>query len=251
MRVHYANHSFFVLSGPKTISSLFKNSKRLVSNQWLVGILITVFGLPPADAELYLNDDTGYGVQPVEGAKMTNPDLRVFYLAHRSLYAYIAGPGLEAMARQLVRSLAEQIAQCPVAVDRWTDVSDLYAGLVRKMLFKASVTALCGAHIFAINPDLDEDFWAFDAATLSLMRWPAWLIPGARRAREKMKLNMTRWHRFAEQHYHYDGEDGEDDPRDWEEYFGNRIMRMRNRIYRKLPLSDEAYAAEDVGMLWA
>ncbi|KAL1987108.1 hypothetical protein VTN96DRAFT_4714 [Rasamsonia emersonii] len=250
VRVHLGNRSFFVLSGPKTISSLFKNSKRLVSTQWLVGILIVVFGLPPADAPLYLNDDTGYGVQPVEGAKMTNPDLRIFYLAHRSLYAYIAGPGLDAMARQLVCSLAEQIAQCPLADDDcWTDVPDLYAGLIRKMTFKASVTALCGAHIFTINPDLDEDFWAFDAATLSLMRWPSWLVPGARRAREKMKLNMTRWHRFAEQHYHYDG-DG-DDPRDWEEFFGNRIMRMRNRIYRKLPLSDEAYAAEDVGMLWA
>ncbi|KAL1970226.1 hypothetical protein VTN77DRAFT_5386 [Rasamsonia byssochlamydoides] len=249
VRVHVGNYSYSILSGPKAISTLFKNSKRLITNKWLVGIMITAFGLPPADAHLYLKDDTGYGAQPLEGAKMTNPDHRIFYLGHRRLYASLAGPGLEAMARQLILSLAEQISQCGFDFDRWTDVSDLYAGLIRKMTFKASITSLCGSHIFTVNPDLDDDFWKFDAAMVTLLQWPEWMIPGARRAREKMKQNMTRWHRFAEQHY--DVSKAAEDPRDWEEYFGNKIMRMRNQTYHKLPLSDEAYAAEDVGLLWA
>jgi hypothetical protein len=210
--------------------------------------MINALGLPRVDAPLYLEDDTGSGVKPYENAKMTNSERRIFYL-HRLLYTSMAGPGLDIMTRQLIQSLAEQISQCEFAFDHWTDIQDLYGGLIRKMTFKATVISLCGPHIFTVNPDLDEDFWNFDSATLSLLRWPGWMVPSSVRAREKMKEDVTRWQRFAKKHY--DTSHAAEDPRGWEEYFGSMIMRLRYQSFRKLSLSEEGYAAEDVGMLWA
>jgi hypothetical protein len=59
--------------------------------------------------------------------------------------------------------------------DTWTEVPDLYAFL-REDMFHAATSALCGNHIFRLNPDFGRDFWEFHKYTVTYFRrLPRWM----------------------------------------------------------------------------
>lgn len=244
-----------ILGGADNIAALFRSSRNLSSDRWLVQILVHAFGISVEDSAFYLSDRSGLGNQPSSpetGAEVQNPDHRIFYLTYKSFHQGLNGAPLAEMVRQLVKNVADQIRDfdLPDGDDTWTEVSDLYGDVVRKMAFEAAVMTMCGPHIFRLSPSLADDFWAFDRHLPSLTREiPRWLSPASYRAREKMKLNIRRWQEFA--HTNYDVSQGKEDQREWEEFFGSRLMRTRHDNFRKMPLSPETRAAEDLGLIWA
>jgi hypothetical protein len=64
-----------------------------------------------------------------------------------------------------------------------------------------------------------------------------------------MKENVQKWQAYS--HERYDVKQGQHDKREWEEYFGSRLMRTRHEFFQKMPLSKETIAADDLGLIWA
>ena len=250
VRIHLLNRHMSILKGPENVVALFKHSRELSHVEWLVQILVNAFGVEPVDASFYLADDTGVGNQPYPDSTMSNPDHRIFHLAYASFHTGLTGARLEEIMRQLVKSLSAQITASEFPVDKWIEVPDMYELFVRKLAFKASITAFCGSHIFEVIPTLEADFWAYDSHLPTLFKEiPHWLVPGAYRSRDNIKKQLAAWHVSAGEHY--DVNRAKEDERDWEEFFGARLMRTRQQYFRKMPLSKQTVAADDLGIIWA
>ena len=250
VRIQLLNRHMSLLKGAECINSLFRNSRDLSSEHWLVQVLVNAFGVEVADAPFYLADDTGIANQPDPRSKMTNPEHRIFHLVFKSVHSGLSGSSLEEMERQLVLNLSSHIHQTDIQSGSWTEIPDLYGSLIRTIAFRASVVSLCGPHIFECIPTFDDDFWTFDSALPNLFKeMPRWLAPASYAARDKMKEHLQKWQSFA--HEHYDVTQGQLDKREWEEFFGSRLMRTRHEFFRKMPLSKETVAADDLGLVWA
>ena len=248
MHIQLLNRPISILNGTSNINTLFKSSRFLASEQWLVQVLVNAFGVEKSDAPFYLADNTGLGHQPEARSNNLPLHHRIFYLIYQSTHDGLSGARLEEMQRQLVNTAAAEVIKSEYKCDSWTEVPDVYSSFIQKLSFKASTTSLLGSRIFEVIPTLEADFWAFDSHVPNLFReMPWWLVPAAYKARDKMKANMKRWHAYANEHYDVDRDD---DPRDWEEYFGTRLMRARQAIFRKMPLSKNSIAADDLGLLW-
>jgi hypothetical protein len=250
VRLQLLNRRISILNGATSIATLFKSSRYLSSEKWLVQVLVNAFGVDAADAPFYLADDTGIGSQPEPHSSNVLPEHRIFYLVYKSVHDGLSGARLEEMQRQLVRNLTFNLLTLDVDYDKWTDIPDLYGSLIRKLCFTASTTSLCGSRIFEVIPNLEADFWDFDGHLPSLFReMPSVLVPAAYKARDKMKANLQKWHEFA--HEHFDVSRDHTDKEDWEEYFGSKLMRTRHTFFRGMPLSKSTIAADDLGLLWA
>jgi hypothetical protein len=250
VRLQLLNRRISILNGAGNIATLFKSSRHLSSEKWLVQVLVNAFGVDVADAPFYLADDTGIGSQPDPHSNNVPPQHRIFYLVYKSVHDGLSGARLEEMQRQLVRNLSTNLAALDVGYDTWTDIPDLYGSFIRKICFTASTTSLCGSRIFEVVPNLEADFWDFDGHLPNLFReMPSWLVPAAYKARDKMKCNMQKWHDFA--HDRFDVSQGHEEEKDWEEYFGSKLMRTRHAFFREMPLSKSTIAADDLGLLWA
>ncbi|KAJ5355380.1 uncharacterized protein N7496_012592 [Penicillium cataractarum] len=250
VRIQLLNRHMSLLKGADAVTSLFKSSRDLSSEHWLVQVLVNAFGVEVADAPFYLADDTGIANQPDPRSNMTNPEHRIFHLVFKSVHSGLSGVSLEEMERQLVRNLSSQIHQTDFQSDSWTEIPDLYGSLFRTVAFKAAVVSLCGPNVFEVIPTFDKDFWTFDSALPDLFKeMPRWLAPSSYAARDKMKDHLHKWQTFA--HERYDVKQGQQDKREWEEYFGSRLMRTRHEFFQKMPLSKETIAADDLGLIWA
>ncbi|KAG4279746.1 hypothetical protein FPRO06_11080 [Fusarium proliferatum] len=210
------------------------NTQKLLSKtseRWLIQVLVNAFGVRKVDVPFYVADNTGIAQQPAANS-------------HN-----IPGERLDEMQRQLVLNLSTQIANAEIG-GTWTHVDNLYEDLIRSFCFKASTTSLCGPRIFEAAPDLESDFWSFDSHLPNLFKeMPQWLVPASFKARDKMKENIRKWHELA--HKAYDITQSEEDTRTWEENFGSKLMRSRQAFFRKMPLSKDTIAADDLGLLWA
>jgi hypothetical protein len=239
-----------LLKGAEAVTSLFKSSRDLSSEHWLVQVLVNAFGVEVADAPFYLADDTGIANHPDPRSNMKKPEHRIFHLVFKSVHSGLSGVSLEEMERQLVRNLSSQIHHTDIKSHSWAQISDLYGSLIRTVAFRASVVSLCGPHVFERIPTFDADFWTFDSALPNLFKEiPRWLAPASYAARDKMKKHLQEWQSFA--HEHYDVCQGQQDQREWEESFGSRLMRTRHEFFQKMPLSKETIAADDLGLVWA
>lgn len=240
-----------ILNGAGNIVSLFKGSRWLSSERWLVQVLVNAFGVNKSDVPFYLADDTGIGHQPFPQSNQISPEHRIFHLVYQSVHDGLSGDRLEEMQRQFINNFSAQLARAEVDDGgAWTDIPDMYGTLIRRMCFTASTTSLCGSRIFEALPNLETEFWEFDSHLPSLFREvPQFLAPAAYAARNKMKANIKRWHEVA--HEGYDISSGETDPRNWEENFGSKLMRARHAFFAKMPLGKDTIAADDLGLVWA
>lgn len=240
-----------ILNGASNIVALFKGSRWLSSERWLVQVLVNAFGVDKSDAPFYLADDTGVASQPAPQSARIPPEHRIFHLVYQSVHDGLSGERLDEMTRQFMGNLSAQFAGAEVDEGgAWTDVADLYGTIIRKACFTASMTALCGTRIFEALPDFEADFWEFDGHLPNLFReMPRWLVPASYASRDRMKESIKTWHRLA--HEGYDISCAETDARNWEENFGSKLMRTRHAFFSKMPLSKDTIAADDLGMLWA
>lgn len=251
-RLKLLNRRVTILNGANNIAALFKGSRGLSSERWLVQVLVNAFGVNTEDVPFYHADDTGIAQQPLPGSNQIPPEHRIFHLVYQNVHDGLSGARLEEMQHQMIRNLSAQFAALKIDSDAWTDVPDLYGSFIRNICFTASTTSLCGPRIFEAAPDITADFWNFDGHLPSLFKeMPQWLVPSAFKARDKMKENLKRWHEIAHQDYSNGIGQSEQDKRNWEENFGSKLMRNRHAFFNKMPLSKDTIAADDLGLLWA
>ena len=249
-----------LLKGADNILTLFKTSRDLSTEHWVVDVLVNAFGVEANDAPFYLADDTGINVQPNPKSAMANPEPnpksamanpehRIFHLVYDSLRRGLSGSNMRALTRQFIKSLTTQIDDADFSSNSWTEVSDLYSSVFRQCSFRASLVAVCGTHVTNLVPTFEHDFWTFDKHLPTLFKeTPRWLAPAAYQARDKMTENVQRWQDFSREQYleRY----GQLHDEEWDEVFGCWLMRRRYAIFRKMPLSDKSRAAEDLGLIW-
>ena len=132
----------------------------------------------------------------------------------------------------------------------WVELPDLWL-FIQNLVFPASTETLCGSFILSLNPNLTQEFWAFDQTVPALVKgFPRWSVPGAYKARDKMLSNIKRWHQFANEHSDV-FKTGSDQP-DWDPYFGSKFVKTRQKFLTEIEIMDaDGRASEDLGLLFA
>ncbi len=237
------------ISGAENLLAVFRGSRDLTTTPSSILVLENAFGSPASVSHIMLDDDTGVLPQPLEGTRDIAPNNRIFAIMHKGLHTHLNGKGLTVLGEKFSYFLQAELEALGIGTDEWTEIPDLYR-MIQEVIFKATTKALCGPHLFALNPDFTSDFWEFDSYVPSLFKLlPRWMVPAAYRVRDKLKTSLMKWHAFAEKHFYVELE--KEQPQSWEEYFGHRLMRERMIAHKGIDgYNDEARAANDLGMIW-
>lgn len=229
--------------------ALFRASRDVTTTPSAVLVLENAFGSPTSATPAFSRDNTGIFSQPLEGSKPLEPHNRLFHLSHKTVHNGLSGNGLVDLASRFMTLLEDELSKLDVG-DNWIDIPDFYS-VIQHTVFKASTAALCGPHLFELNPDFTTDFWDFDTRMPGLFKnLPRWMIPKSFDVRDRLKSAILKWHKYANDHL--DLNDPELAKQEWEEFFGAKVMRDRQRDYSGIDgMNKEALAANDLGMIWA
>ncbi len=249
VRFRVMNRKAFYISGAENLLAIFRGSRDLTTTPSSILVLENAFGHPKSISHIMLEDNTGVLPQPLEGSAPIKPNNRIFSIMHKGLHTHLNGKGLAVLGDKFTSFLESGMEALRIGTDEWTEVPDLYR-LIQEVVFQASAKSLCGPHLFELNPSFTSDFWEFDSHVPSLFKLlPKWMVPAAYRARDRLNKSLMKWHAFAEEHF--DAELEKRDPQMWEEYFGHRLMRERRTDMKQIDdYTDEARAANDLGMIW-
>lgn len=248
VRIRVLNRKIHFISGSESVLTLFRSSRDLTTAPTSILVLEGAFGSPASVRPAYERDNTGIFKDPLPGSNNLAPHNRIFHKSHKSLHKNLQGNALIDLADRFLKNLEAELSSLSVGHE-WTDVPDLYR-IIQETVFKASTEAICGPHLFRLNPDFVADFWEFDTQLPNLFKsLPRWLIPRSYRNRDKLTSCIMRWHKFAREHVNPSDPDLEDV--EWEEYFGARVMRERQKDIGEIDgFTDKALAATDLGMIW-
>ncbi|KAE8443147.1 hypothetical protein EG329_002316 [Mollisiaceae sp. DMI_Dod_QoI] len=249
VQIRVLNRKIHFISGADSVLALFKGSRDLTTVPTSILILENAFGSPPEARPVFERDNTGVFKEPLPNSNGIEPHNRVFRITHQALHRNLQGNALIDLADRSLKGLAAELSALDVEYNGWTEIPDLYA-IIKKTVFKASTSAMCGPHLFELNPNFTNDFWEFDSKMPGLFKnLPRWLIPRSFQIRDKLTASITKWHRFASEHV--DAADPNLINVEWEEYFGARVMRERKRDHDAIDgFSEQAQAANDLGMIW-
>jgi hypothetical protein len=248
VRIRVLNQKLYYISGAESVLAMFRASRDVTTTPSAILVLENAFGSPKSMRFVFTRDNTGIFVQPLEGSNHLEPHDRVFHLIHKTLHNNLSGNGLTDLASRFMTLLEVGLSKLDVG-DEWVDIPDLYS-LIQHKVFEASTTAVCGPHIFNLNPDFTTVFWEFDTHLPGLFKGlPRWMIPKAFSVRNKLKNAVMKWHNYANEHF--DWNDPELAKQEWEEYFGAKLMRDRQREHNRVEgMNTEGIAANDLGMIW-
>ncbi|KAM3066348.1 hypothetical protein ACMFMG_003143 [Clarireedia jacksonii] len=249
VRIRVANRQYFFVSGAQSMLRLFRTSRELSTGPASVTIMENVFGSPPETASILINDNTGCSVQPLEGSNPLPQDQRYFHIIHNTIHTNLMGTGLTDLASRYLENLEKELNELSGKSEEWIEIPDLYT-LIQNVIFRASTIAMCGPHLFELNPTFTDDFWEFDIKVGGLIKGlPRFLIPSSYRIRDKLIEEIMDWHRFAEAHI--DRTDEELEKKLWEPYYGAKLVRDRARELSQIRgYNDRARAANDLGLIW-
>ncbi|KAF4624149.1 hypothetical protein G7Y89_g14024 [Cudoniella acicularis] len=249
VRIRLGNRIIHYISGPDSVLSLFRKSRDLSTAPSVIMVLENAFAVPPKHRRIFERDTTGVFSQPAAGSPPIEPENRYWHLNHKVLQEGLIGPSLEFLAKLFISNLESELMKLDIG-EEWTSVPDIYE-LIRQTCFKASITALCGKHMFELNPNFGNDFWDLDDNVINLFKGiPQWLDPGAYRARDRYISSVKKWHRFSREHA--DCQDEKFTDVEWDEYYGSKVMRLRAKEFGGIEGMDaDGLAGLDGGMIWA
>ncbi|KAL8826942.1 MAG: hypothetical protein Q9170_007209 [Blastenia crenularia] len=232
--------SNYVVSGPESVVSYFKESRDLSTTSRSLTIMVNAFGCPNHLVDLFKP-------QPPSTASNTHQHEGIEHLIHRAVKSGLSGAHLDALTARFQENLVQQIAAGPFP-ETWTELPDLNA-FVEKQVFEAAMRSMFGTYMLSLNPTLAEDFWGFNQVIGTLfMSLPRWLSPAAYKKRDKMLRSIKKWQKYVGEHC--DIVKLEDV--DWEPYYGSKFIRERQMLLTKRGIMDEtARAAENFAFMWA
>ncbi|TGO84925.1 hypothetical protein BPOR_0450g00050 [Botrytis porri] len=249
VRIRVASDSFYFVSGPEYILKLFRGSRDLTVIPAMAAIVERIFGAPPEASAVLLDDNTGTSPKPLPDSNPLPADQRYHHISHQAYTDNLTGVKLAEVVTRFLTNLSTELDKIDMGTNEWLEIPDLYS-FVQNAVFNANTLALCGSHIFEINPTFTEDFWNFDSQVGGPLKGISrFFIPGAYRIRDKMVKSILEWHRSAETYVNHN--DKELDKKSWEPYYGSRLFRDRARHLSKINgFGDQARAANDLGLIW-
>jgi hypothetical protein len=244
MKLYFAPHG-------EMLTALYKNSRHMSTKVISILTQSRQFRMPEKDLKIWIDDDSGISAQPAPGFEGVDPSSRIFYHVHRDLQTLLMGTPLNVMTAKFVDIFTKQLADKTDITDQWTELPDLLA-FCRTEMLTAAIISLCGEHILELTPTFVADFWQFDDALPWIFKeMPRWLIPRRYAARDKMLVNIKKYHLFGADPKNFDWEDEAAVNADWEPVYGHRIMRARRQMCKNAGMSVEGNSATDLGMIWA
>ncbi|KAI0506896.1 cytochrome P450 [Xylaria bambusicola] len=243
----------YLLTNPETYGPILRDTKSCTNKSFAVIIMEQMFGMPKSAMHIYRNDKSGVGAIPFPGSTVP-AHLRVWHHHYRTASRYLQGDSLRNLSSKVVEHLSEELATVdpndPVDSGEWVDIPDFFTWWTHRY-FAATITALCGPHLIALNPGFVEDFWEYLASWPDISKFfPRLLAPKAYGARQRILDGIKRWHSFARGHSDY-RQNGSDAP-SWDEYWGSVWFKVRQRWGQDTGgMNDDALASEDLFVLTA
>ncbi|KAL8657482.1 MAG: hypothetical protein Q9226_001876 [Calogaya cf. arnoldii] len=209
----------YIVSGADYLNAIWKDTKKVIMSH---------------DAlNLSLSNMTGSSHDPDAQSPARNPDQRVPYVMLKNTAEYLSGGNLTATAQRYQTAMRSQLASVPVE-DEWIEMDDLFS-FARRVVANSTCETMLGAKFLAQFPDFVDNFYAYNSRIRRLLQgWPRLLIPRAWGARERCIEIMRQWRKTL----------------NVEEFDGSPMMLKRWSIFEKWNISDDAIAAQDLGILW-
>lgn len=235
------------ISGPKNVIAIFKNSRTVSAKASVVIAIDRLFGTPKHLVPFYDADNSGVESTPHPRSNV-EPRHRIHHIVHAQVTKYLSGPDLKPMTNRLMDNIGNQLSSSGIGYD-WLEMEDLFAFCQVKLL-QASLDAMFGPYLTAINPDFVSDYWKFDKYTPSLLKgFPRFMVPWPWNAREKCLKSLKRYHEYVDRLHHLDG--GKEyqglDP-----FFGTEFIRKRKEAFSKMEIMNaDAIASESLAIIWA
>lgn len=230
----------YLISGAKNIQTIFRNSKIMTSDFLVLEVYRKVMNVPKHDLAIFEADTSGSSATPLTPI----PDeKRIWRRMHEILHRNMAiGPPLDTLTSVFTTELHRVLDEQPL--DEWTTV-DVYKFVSSKMS-TASTISLIGNGMFKHNPQITDDFWEyFDGFMALFMELPRFMNPGVWEARERLNRGCVRHLRGVEERYDQIQQRDED----WDEEFGSRMNRLRDKLLRDSGVSIEGRGAQLGGFL--
>ncbi len=238
----------YFITGAQNIRAIFSNDRTTISaKEGPIHALKVLFPVPKQTIALYEADDSGVGAQPRLWSTV-HPDHRVYHALYKISTETLSGSSMQPIADRFMVKLFSLIRESEIGQD-WVAMSDL-SSFIKEPLFQAAVESICGPHLFALNPNLAQDFWAFDKEVVPLCKgYPRWLSLGSSKARDKCVEAMRKWNRHAREHFKTEKPNSD---AEFESLLGTRFVRARKEFYSKLEaFTDDAIDVLDLGAIWA
>lgn len=239
-----------LVSGADHYVTIFNNqaSRHMNTKAAVLMSLKNLFGTPANVIPFYAADNSGTTSTPLAGSRV-KPEHRITYLQVKAAHKYLSGPALVQMTETFLNILEQRLKISHVGSE-WVDQPDLY-GFLQYEVFSAAAEALCGSHLLPQSPRFVEDFWEYVSSVPTLVKGlPRWISPKSYRVRGRLLDAIKRWHKMA--HEHSDCSKTGTSDREWEPYFGSKLMRARQEYARGMEfMNADALAAEDLGLIFA
>ena len=206
-----------------------------------------MFGMPKRAVSFFRCDDSGSNRIPNQGSHV-RPEHRIEFLTHSTITKFLTGPSLKTLCQRFTENLAVELSNASISY-MWQDLPDLQS-IFESEVFCAALNAMCGPFLVSLNPDFARDFFVMENGMPQLAKhFPRWLIPATYNARDRCLGSIKRWHKFARSH---GGTSDEVTPKEWDLYYGAKLMRSRQEVWAKMDaMDDDAAASEDLGLIWA
>jgi hypothetical protein len=214
LRVRLGPLKAYVITGSQNIQAIFRKSKSLSFEKFLRQVMEVPTGIRPEEVDLFFT--------PLKSDPKMHP-LDLFHQIHHDHAT--ASSAANQLATKFFEDFSDTLDAEPQG--QWQEVS-VYQFL-RSRMSKASMTALCGTRMFEVSPGILDDFWAWDSMFMKLTYgFPRFAFPKAYEARDKVHGSTKRWLKDAWERYDWSSPDV-----DWEENFGSRLMRVREKNFRE------------------
>src|ERR1700733_3727724 len=233
LRVRLGPLKAYVITGSQNIQAIFRKSKSLSFETFLRQVMEVPTGIRREEVDLFFT--------PLKSDPKMHP-LDLFHQIHHD-HATASGA-----ANQLTTKFFEDFSDTLDAEPQgqWQEVS-VYQFL-RSRMSKASMTALCGTRMFEVSPGILDGFWAWDSMFMKLTYgFPRFAFPKAYEARDKVHGSTKRWLKDAWERYDWSSPDV-----DWEENFGSRLMRVREKNFKEaVGCNLDSRASNEMGLMLA
>lgn len=246
-RVALFRTNLYFAHGAENIISLFRNSSSMTGTPIQLFCLKHLFGMPTKALEMYSSDNSGLNAQPLPGTRVA-PHNRVDHLTHVSLVKFTSGKGLSGFYARWIAAFKSNLLRLDIS-NEWVVMPD-FTVFFKEEFGSAATDAICGPLLRQVNPRFMQDLDEYDQCMPYLTKgFPRWMIPESYAVRDKLLNNIKEWHAIARTQFKMSSIDADGD---YDPYWGSEFMRTRQVLFAKIDNFDyEAYAASDLGFIWA
>ncbi|KFY65558.1 hypothetical protein V496_02501 [Pseudogymnoascus sp. VKM F-4515 (FW-2607)] len=232
-----------ILYSPTAVTALLKN-RTLTRDGFNFDVITKGMGIDPKQAKKYYGlgePPNEHGLTPVQEQEKINHEYLLRTEGVNELTAEFAQSFKQTLDAEEFGSVTGQ--------GGGSQEMNIFSWLKQRMFF-ASTRALMGEKLLEIYPGLEEDFFVFDEALLSMFFGiPKIFIPKSHDARRKALQGILRFHQAMQEQFQGDIVDPNGDVK-WEPNFGSRCNRARQGYYESRHLTLEARASLDLGFIF-